>query len=470
MRAVFVALAALAALSCAPPRAPRAEPPAVTQCRYDVRVASQRPLLLDVTASCEGTALEGLGYADARLRSYVVAPTESGRALREQGQRFELAAPKPRAAFRYRVDLERFAREHGRFDLALRSGESVVAPASSFLLHPLPLLPETRIELRVQATGNFGFESGLERRGDGYVLQAHEISVATYSVFGRFTGRTLELPGGRIELVLLDGSPLEIDALASWVERRARWIADFYGRFPAPRTLLVLVPVGEGAAVVFGKLLPESAPGVAVLLGKRTGAEALERDWILLHELFHIGVPSFDGEGKWFDEGLATYFEPILRVRAGALSELELWREFARGMPRGLPALARYGLERAPGYAGMYWGGAVYCLLADVELRKASRLTLGLEDAVRSVFERGGRSSDVWSLDETFSFAERALGTEVLSSLRARHAERPTPVDLDALFAELGVVVREGNVVELRNDAPLSAVRAALVKPPPPSR
>ncbi|MDQ2644701.1 MAG: hypothetical protein M3020_12855, partial [Myxococcota bacterium] len=448
---------------------PRAEPPAVDHCRYEIAIESQRPLLLDVTVSCRGAAVSGLGHDNPLLRDYFVAPREAQRPLREQDLRFELTTPKQRAVFHYRVDLERMARERKDIDAALRIGGSVVAPASSFLLYPVPQLPETRIEVRLRTPENFGFTSGLERKGDAYVIQAHEISAATYSVFGRFSERAIELPGGRLDLALLDARPeVEIDALRRWVERRAQLIAEFYGRFPAPRTLLVLLPLkAESAAVVFGKLLPESAPGVAVSFGTRTRPAALERDWILLHELFHIGVPSFDDEGKWFDEGLATYFEPILRVRAGMLSELELWRELARGMRRGLPGLARYGLEYAPDYSGTYWGGAVYCLLADVELRKSSGLARGLEDAVRAVFAAGGRSSEVWSLDKTFALAERALQTDVLSKLRARHAERPTPVDLDALFAALGVVVRDETVVQLRNDAPLSAVRAALVKPPP---
>jgi len=461
-----LSLAVLLGCGAARPKG-AARPPAVERCRYDVQVASARPLLLDVTASCEGSALGGLGYADARLRRYVEAPTADGRRLFERGPRFELDVPRQRAVFRYRVDLELAASEQEHFDVALRSGDSVLAPASFFLLHPLPLMPETEIEVRVRTPPGVGFASGLERHGEAYVLRAHELAVATYSVFGRFRERAVALPEGNIELVLLDGAPrLDFEILARWVERRARLVAEFYGRFPAPRALLVLVPVERERAVVFGKLLPESAPGVALLLGAETPESALDRDWILLHELFHIGVPSFDGEGKWFDEGLATYFEPILRVRSGMSSELELWREFANGMPRGLPALARYGLERAPGYAGVYWGGAVYCLLADVELRRASELRVGLEDAVRAVFHAGGRASDVWSLDETLAFAERALDTDVLSSLRRRHAARPSRVDLDALFAELGVVVRDGTVVELRNDAPLSAVRAALVHPP----
>lgn len=60
------------------------------------------------------------------------------------------------------------------------------------------------------------------------------------------------------------------------------------------------------------------APASAWML-RRAGAdeEALQRDWVLVHELFHLGVPSFWRERRWLDEGLATYCEAVLRTRAG---------------------------------------------------------------------------------------------------------------------------------------------------------
>ena len=47
-----------------------------------------------------------------------------------------------------------------------------------------------------------------------------------------------------------------------------------------------------------------------------------------MHELYHLGFPSFQGEGKWLDEGLATYYEPMIRARAGLRTETSLWDEF----------------------------------------------------------------------------------------------------------------------------------------------
>ena len=179
-----------------------------------------------------------------------------------------------------------------------------------------------------------------------------------------------------------------------------------------------------------------------------------------------MGVPSFYKEGKWFDEGLATYFEPILRVRAGLLTEAELWQDFARQMPRGVPALTHFGLERSPDYASVYWGGAVFCLTADVEIRTSSGLVRGLEDGVRAVFDAGGIAWDVWSLERTLAIADRRFGDPVLARLARRYADHPAPFDLDDVLQRLGVV-RHEHGVELTDDAPLAAVRRAIVRPPP---
>ena len=441
---------------------------AVDHCRYDVRIASPRPLQLDVTVACQGRAVAGLGVSDTDQFPYLTIPTAGDRPLRRRSQGFELPTPRANPVFRYRVNLEAAAAEHESFDFAVRYAESLLAPASTFLLPPLPLELDVPVEVHVETPPGFGFETGLTRRDGAYRLQAHEIPVATYSVFGRYTARAIAIePGREVELVTLDGARRLDDAtLAEWVERRARVVSSFYGRLPAERVVVFLIPIPNRHIVAFGKLLPESAPGIVMLLGADADEEDLERDWILIHELFHVGVPSFYKEGKWFDEGLATYFEPILRVRAGLLTEAELWTDFAREMPKGVPALTRYGLEQSPDYAGVYWGGAVFCLTADIEIRSGSRLVKGLEDGVRAVFHAGGIAWDVWSLEETLAVADKNLGEPVLARLARRYAGRPAPFDLDALLERLGVERHPGRVV-LRDDAPLAAVRRAIVRPPP---
>ncbi len=456
-----------AALQCAgqPPQA-AVHLDGVRSCEYRVRVESVTPLRLAVDATCEGLGVRGLEADDARVASWVAPVSSDEGPVTRRGASFLLARAQRRAHFHYRVDLERVAAKERDFDLALRSGRSLIAPASSYLLYPLPLDVGTPVRLFVTAPDGLGYATGLSAEGDHYRLDANEIPVATYSVFGAVSSEQLRLPGAhgdtRLDLVILDGElGVGRDELAAWVRSRARAVADFYGAFPAPRVTVMVIPAPGRRDVVFGKLLPESAPGVALLVGSDAGGEALANDWVLIHELFHIGVPSFSREGKWFDEGLATYFEPLIRVRAGFWDEKSAWQSFALEMPRGAAALTRDGLEHARNYPGIYWGGAIYCLLADVDARERSGGALGLEDGIRRVFAAGGRSWDVWPLSKTLATADASYEAPLLTPLAQRYADTPHALDLEALFTSLGVE-RRASGFTLSDAAPRSWVRRAI--------
>jgi predicted metalloprotease with PDZ domain len=216
---------------------------------------------------------------------------------------------------------------------------------------------------------------------------------------------------------------------------------------------------------VFGKVLPESEPGVALLLGQHASREAMYSDWILVHELFHLGFPSFVGEGKWLDEGLATYYEPVIRVRAGLYTETELWNEWLRDMPQGLPAFTQHGLNHADDFRGIYWGGAIACFVADVRARQR-QLNRGLEVGLRAVRDAGGVANDVWTLAEVVGAVDHALGAPTLAPIVEGHAQHGSPFDLAALFAALGVTRDAQGAVQLSDSAPLASVRRAITASP----
>ncbi len=428
-------------------------------------VRGERPLELEVTAACRGLAVRGLAADSARVAEAVQrVQSDTGKVQREDTE-FNLAHAAPKVTFRYRIDLDALAASGPDLELAIRSGKSLLAPASSFLLYPLPLDLGVAIDVYLHAPKALSFATGLTPKGDHFQIEAHELGVATYSAFGLSSLQQHSLASGdaSVSVALLDGKLDVSDAeIQAWVQRSADAVAKFYGRPPAPHTAVFVIPVPGAEHVVFGKLLPESAPGIAVLVGEHAKAGALLDDWVLVHELFHVGVPSFYREGKWFDEGLATYFEPVIRARAGLLSEAELWQSFAEEMPPALGVFRQRGLERARDYRELYWGGAVFCLVADVAARSATRGRLGLEDGVRRVLAGGGHASEVWSLDETLRLADSAFPAPLLAPLRKRYANGPADLDLMALLRDLGVEIRQ-NRVTLSDRAPLAWVRRAIV-------
>ncbi|HEX2873552.1 MAG TPA: hypothetical protein VHP33_19975 [Polyangiaceae bacterium] len=449
-------LALLACTACHPDGAARSRTVTIRSCHYQVELSANGLALVD--AKCEADGPVTFRVAESK----VVASVSS----RVPGQAGQFRSPNQRLS--YRVDLAQLAGAGHDFDRAARVGASFIGTMSSVLLVPEPLTTEIPVTVQVTAPPGVDVAVGLAqgKSPQGYRLMAHEIPVATYFAFGKLEQRTLDIDGARLEVTRLDSSlDRSFDELNAWIAKSADAVHDFYGAFPVPRASVMLLPVPGRDGVVFGKVLPESEPAVALLVGQHAPTKALYSDWILVHELFHLGFPSFFDEGKWLDEGLATYYEPIIRVRAGLYTEAELWKELAASMPQGLQAFERQGLEHATDFRGIYWGGAIACLVADVEARKRD-VKRGLEVGLRALRDSGANACEVWSLADTIGTIDKALGAPTLAPIAAAHARRGSAFDLQALLRDLGVSVNANGSVKLSDHAPLAAVRRAITVPP----
>jgi hypothetical protein len=69
-------------------------------------------------------------------------------------------------------------------------------------------------------------------------------------------------------------------------------------------------------------------------------------------------------------------------------------------------------------------------------------------------------------LETLLDIGDRATGVRVLAELYGRMKDQPAPVDLDALWRELGVEI-DGPRARLDDGAPLAAVRRAITAPRP---
>jgi hypothetical protein len=269
----------------------------------------------------------------------------------------------------------------------------------------------------------------------------------------------LHIAGSQIELQFdEEGFSTELRALAlQWAQRSAGAVAQYLGRFPLPEAELLLQAV-EGAGVKGGTTFSEPAPYVRVRLGTQTTAQQFENDWVLVHEMLHLAVPRVARAQNWLHEGIATYCEGVARVRAGLLGAERFWREAARSMPLGQPQTGDAGLDHTPTWGRTYWGGAMFCLLADVQIRQRSGGRVGLEHALQGVLAAGGSYAVAWPAERTLAVADAAVGQQTLSELRARYGSSTERVDLDTLFAQLGVAERG----PLREDALLSGLRRQI--------
>lgn len=249
--------------------------------------------------------------------------------------------------------------------------------------------------------------------------------------------------------------------LIAWVHWAADSVATYFGRYPVPSVQLRIIPTG-GHGVRGGKTFGEGDGGlIRIHVGRETKMADLEADWMLTHEMVHLGFPSMADQHHWIEEGMATYVEPIARVRAGHLDAHQMWFELVRDLPQGLPEVGDQGLDNTHSWARTYWGGALFCFLADLEIHKQTHNRKGLDDAFRGILGAGGDIRRDWEIRKALRVGDEATGVAVLVPLYEKMKDQPYDVDLSARWKDLGVE-RSGDTVRFLDSAPLREVREAI--------
>jgi len=359
---------------------------------------------------------------------------------------------------RYRFALREAATASRDEDLAVLYGEIVESPPGAWLLRPLRVPAGATAELIVSTPEGLRFVAGLP---EGPV-SASGLGDLPYAAFGDLRVEKLRLEGGSPTVAIAKARRRQSEEeLLGWIRSSTALIAHYFGRFPADGALLLVLPAPGDQ--IHGRCRGTGGASILFFLGTDLDAAEARRSWELVHELVHLGFPSLPRRHLWAEEGLATYVEPIARARVGELSAEKVWGDLVRGLPQGLPGQGDEGLDRTHTWGRTYWGGALFWLLADVEIRERTGNRFGLEHALRAVVAQGGSIAERWPLQRAFEVGDRAVGTRVLEELYAKMGSAPVEVDLDALFRRLGVALR-GGVVELDDRAPLAPIRRAITE------
>jgi hypothetical protein len=275
---------------------------------------------------------------------------------------------------------------------------------------------------------------------------------------------TLVIGGSKIDVTIESGEmKLSQAELIQWVKSAAEAVATYYGRYPVSHVQVRIIPV-DGSGVRHGQTFGYDGGLIKIRVGKQTQAAELPSDWMLTHEMVHLSFPSMADEHHWIEEGIAVYVEPIARIQAKQMNAEQMWADLVRDMPKGLPQGGDRGLDHTHTWGRTYWGGALFCFAADVEIRKQTHNKKGLQDALRGILDAGGDITHDWELSEALKIGDRATGTTVLSDLYMSWKDKAVEVNLASMWNELGVAA-DGRSVRLTEDAPLAAVRRAITAP-----
>lgn len=344
----------------------------------------------------------------------------------------------------------------------------IVSPPSSWLVRPLVERPGKRFRLRVETAAGVSFATGLPPspgEPGWYSAAIDDLPYTPYAAFGNLQLLHARAGASALEIGFGPGEfALGQRRIAAWIDESARVVAAYYGHFPVERALLLVLPT-QGRGLGYGKALGNGGASMLVPLGRATGEAELGDDWVLVHEMLHLGFPSLPRKHIWLAEGIATYVEPIARARAGNLTPEAVWRGLLRGVPHGLPGPGDEGLDNTHTWGRTYWGGALFCLLADVEIRERTQNRRSIDDALRAVLERGGNITARWEITQVLEIGDTATGLTVLADLYRSMALRRQDVDLPRLWQRLGVK-QAGKAVQFDDAASLATVRRSMTESP----
>lgn len=251
--------------------------------------------------------------------------------------------------------------------------------------------------------------------------------------------------------------------LVAWIQRAGDAVCTYYGKFPVPRIRLD-IHVRGGAGIRNGTTYSDDGGFITISLGQSTSAEELDHDWMLTHEMIHLTFPSMTRTHHWIEEGISVYVEPIARVQAGQLSAERMWSEVVRDMPQGEPGSGDKGLDHTHTWGRTYWGGAMFCLVADVRIRQKTDNHKGLQDALRGILNAGGTINQDWDIEHTLAVGDKATETTVLVDLYHSMRDEPYPVDLTAMWKNLGIERTHDGAVRFNPKAPLADIRVKVTQ------
>ncbi|MCU1278054.1 MAG: hypothetical protein JWM53_1600, partial [bacterium] len=311
-------------------------------------------------------------------------------------------APQCRArgcALRYRFLLERAAAA-----LSSEAGEQLgavtQAPPSTWLLHPLHATAGRDYRFSVRAPAGIAFVSGVRRAGrDGYGADVTQLRDAPYSAFGPLAVESVRVANATLEFAFVPapGRAVAHAPVLEALTRAAEVVARYFHRFPVERLLVLVVPTGGDD--LHGRTLGGGGASLMLYVGADIDSATMARSWVPAHELTHLAFPSLPRQQLWIAEGLATHLEPIERARAGDLSAEKVWRDLVDGLPNGEPDRGDRGLDHTQTWGRIYWGGALYCMLADLQIRERTNDNKSLDDAMRAIDAAGGTMENSWTLD-----------------------------------------------------------------------
>jgi M61 glycyl aminopeptidase len=399
----------------------------------------------------------------------------SGRSVAQGSNTWSAADWQAGECLAYRVDLDAIGAAHDT-DVGFRLGDDRVAAPQLLFLRP-DVQGDATAAATVTLPAQWGVSAPWEETAhDGKSIHFRIPNTpANWSAnvaFGHFKEERMPLPGGVLRVSVLHGADDEQRAkLHDWLSRVTKAILSAYGRLPLPDVQVLVLPMpSHRRAVMFGQSIRGEGNALELLVDPSRPISEFDNDWVAVHELSHLMHPYLGDRGSWLSEGLATYYQNVLRARAGLLAPVQAWDRMKEGFEdqRGsysasLQESAR-DMHATHDFQRIYWSGAAFWMTVDTDLRRDSHGKLTLDLALSRFRDCCLPAYKRWEPDDFVAKLDALLGTHTISVRYREFADMRRFPDWKKVYAALGIGNADGHL-HLDNDAPDAALRDAIMAP-----
>ncbi|MGI9291633.1 MAG: hypothetical protein ACR2QG_10210, partial [Gammaproteobacteria bacterium] len=127
----------------------------------------------------------------------------------------------------------------------------------------------------------------------------------------------------------------EKEKLKAWIMSVANTAKLLHGQPPRETIRIVFQPYPAREAVPFARVLRNEPQGLLFYINPDFSLNDFISDWTAYHEISHLFIPFPGNADIWFSEGLASYYQNILQLRAGLLTPAETRQKFSAAFKRG---------------------------------------------------------------------------------------------------------------------------------------
>ena len=393
------------------------------------------------------------------------------------GPEVRLGALADNACIRYQVDLGEFRGGHQRGGApTAHVGADLLTDLGVWFWRPDALAAEEDIEVSFDLPPGIAASVPWTMVHSNAQRPSYRIGHVPFDwpgavVFGHFARRTLSVPGAELHVAILDSRPKADEAqILRAVEQAATAVTKLYGRFPVPSAQVVVAPNARGGGPVpMAYVMRGGGPAAHFFVNQRHPAAALRADWTMVHEFSHLLLPYVHSEDAWLSEGMASYYQHVLRARSGMIGAREAWQDMHDSFVHGIRTLPGMTLAQATermyqsgDFMRVYWEGAAIMLLADQRLRARSGGKQSLDTALDQL-QRCCLAPDVgWRAVDLFSKLDTITGTSVFGELHGAYVDSEQLPDVGAAYRLLGIRLEAGKIA-LDDSAPQREDRDAIM-------